>query len=112
MTVNILVATPHTAFGELLRISLAESGQYQVRLVPTGKEVRISARQFPYQLAILDSALNDEPFVPLCKDLIQSQPGIRLVIIPPENNPNHPSLGGLMPHAYLSRPFYLPDLLE
>jgi REP element-mobilizing transposase RayT len=110
MTVPILVATPHAAFGELLRISLEEGGQYQVRLVQTAKEARASAMRATYQLAILDADLVDEPFIPLCYELI-SKP-IALVIVPPDNNANHPSLGGLMPHGYLNRPFYLPDLLE
>jgi DNA-binding response OmpR family regulator/REP element-mobilizing transposase RayT len=108
--VPILVATPHAAFGELLRISLEESGHYQVRLVSTAKEARASVGRADYQLAILDSELADEPFVPLCLDFI-SKP-IKVMIVPPDNNPNHASLGGLMPDGYLYRPFYLPDLLD
>ena len=30
MTRSVLVATPHPTFGELLRLSLEESGEYQV----------------------------------------------------------------------------------
>jgi len=112
MSASILVATPHATFGELLRISLEGSGRYQVRLVMSAHEMRTSASRGNFQLAILDSNLTDEPFVPLCMDLLEQQKNIRLVIIPPENDPNHPSLGGLLPHGYLSRPFYLPDLLE
>ncbi len=112
MTASILVATPHPAFGELLRISLEESEQYQVILVLTAKEARAAASQGVFQLAILDSDLRDEPFVPLCYDLLSHETGLRLLVVPPENNPNHPSLGGLMPHGYLSRPFYLPDLMQ
>ena len=112
MSALILVATPHIAFGELLRISLEDSAQYQVRLVQSAKEARTAAAKAVFQLAILDTALSDEPFVPLCFDLLQQQSGIRLVVIPPDNNPNHPALGGLIPHGYLSRPFYLPDLLD
>lgn len=112
MPVSILVATPHEAFGDLLKLSLEENKQYQVELLHSGQEVRARASQSNYQLAILDAALLDEPFVPLCFNLLDRQKGIRLVIVPPENNPNHPALGGLMPHGYLNRPFYLPDLLE
>jgi REP element-mobilizing transposase RayT/DNA-binding NarL/FixJ family response regulator len=112
MPVSVLVATPHAAFGELLRISLEDSGQYLVRLVQSAKETRAAARRASFPLVILDSALADEPFVPLCYELFEQLPGLRLIIIPPDNNPNHPSLGGLIPHGYLSRPFYLPDLLD
>lgn len=112
MTASILVATPHAPFGELLRMSLEESGQYQVRLVQSGSEARATAGRVAFQLAIMDSSIADEPFVPLCLELIKAQEGLRLVVIPPENNPNHPALGGLLPHGYLSRPFYLPDLIN
>ena len=112
MLASILVATPHAAFGELLRISLEDSGQYQVRLVMSAREIRASASKGGFHLAILDAALSDEAFVPLCLDLLEQQKGIRLIVIPPENNPSHPSLGGLLPHSYLTRPFYLPDLIH
>ena len=112
MTATILIATPHAAFGELLRISLVDSGQYQIHLVHTAKEARAASEHSAFHLAILDAVLVDQPFIPLCIDLLKQQPGVRLVVIPPDNNPNHPSLGGLMPHGYLSRPFYLPDLID
>ncbi len=112
MRASILVATPHPAFGDLLRSSLHDSRQYQVKLARTGKEVRDAIQEDDFTLAILDSSLADEPFVPLCHDLTEQQEDIQLVVIPPDNNPNHPSLNGLMPHGYLHRPFYLPDLLE
>jgi DNA-binding NarL/FixJ family response regulator/REP element-mobilizing transposase RayT len=112
MTASILVATPHAAFGELLRVSLVDSGQYQVELVHSASDARARSQQSMFHLAILDAALNDEPFVSLCMDVLKQQPGVRLVVIPPDNNPNHPTLGGLMPHGYLSRPFYHPDLIN
>lgn len=112
MLVSILVATPYIAFGELLRISLEDSGQYQVRLVQSAKGVQDASSSDSFQLAILDAALVDEPFVPLCMGLLEQQPGVRLIVIPPDNNPSHPTLGGLIPHGYLSRPFYLPELLD
>lgn len=112
MSALILVVTPHTAFGELLRISLEDSGQYQVRLAQSAKEARAAAEKGVYQLAVMDTAISDEPFVPFCYDMLELQPGIRLVVVPPDNNPNHPSLGGLIPHGYLNRPFYLPDLID
>ncbi|NLG96163.1 MAG: IS200/IS605 family transposase [Chloroflexi bacterium] len=112
MSVSILVVTPHTAFGELIRNSLEERSQYQVCLVHSAQEARAAYNRESYQLAICDSSVDDEPFVPLCRDLLEKQKGIRLVVVPPENNPSHPALGGLIPHGYLSYPFYLPDLLE
>jgi REP element-mobilizing transposase RayT len=113
MTASILVATPHAPFGELLRISLEEDVRYQVSLVASAAEARAAVQQADrFAMAIVDSTLAGEPFASLCADLLRAQHEMRLVLIPPENNPNHPSLGGLMPHGYLSRPFYLPDLMH
>jgi REP element-mobilizing transposase RayT len=37
---------------------------------------------------------------------------MRLIVIPPENDHAHPSLAEVKPDACLSRPFYLPDMLQ
>jgi DNA-binding NarL/FixJ family response regulator/REP element-mobilizing transposase RayT len=112
MPFSILVATPHAAFGELLRLSLEESKAFQVRLVLSVKEAQASAARSNFDLAIIDSDLPDGAYTSLSFELLSLLPRMKLVIIPPENDPNHPSLGGLIPHGYLSRPFYLPDLLD
>ncbi|GAP13402.1 transposase [Longilinea arvoryzae] len=112
MPKQILVASPHLAFGELLRLSLEESGQYRVRLVHSGSEARSSAGRAIFALLILDADLTDCPFAELARDIHEQQPQARLILIPPDNNPQHPSLRGLTADAYLTKPFYLPDLLE
>jgi REP element-mobilizing transposase RayT/CheY-like chemotaxis protein len=112
MPVHILIGTPHKAFGELLRGSLQDSGQYQANLMLSAEGVLDAVKQSAYDIAILDSALPGQSFVSLCSQVLAEQKDIRLVVVPPENNPNHPALGGLLPHGYLKRPFYLPDLIE
>lgn len=112
MSVSILVATPYAAFGELLRISLGENSKYLVTLVSSGKEAQQVVENNEFRLAIFDSAITDINFFRLCKDLLTDPKNTRLIIIPPENNPDHPTLQGLTPHGYINRPFYLPDLLE
>ncbi len=112
MSVSILVASPHTAFGELIRLSLEEQSNYQIHLVHTAQDARASFNLPSLRLAIVDYDLQDESFITLCRDLAAQVPAVRLVIIPPDNNPNHPSLENLNPHGFLKRPFYLPDLFE
>lgn len=112
MPTNILVATPHPAFGELLRLSLEESGQFMVRLVRSGKEAEASTANTRYGLAILDSDVPDQAFTAVAQSLRSQMPDIRLIIIPPENNPQHPSLSNIAVDGFLGRPFYLPDLME
>lgn len=112
MPTNILVATPHPAFGELLRLSLEESGQFIVRLVRSGSEAEASTTNTRYGLAILDSDVADQAFTAVAQSLRSQMPDIRLIIIPPENNPQHPSLSQITVDGFLGRPFYLPDLME
>ena len=112
MPTYILVATPQIAFGELIRISLEEGGNYRVRLVQTSAELLSSAGHTDFAMAILDSDLGQDSFISLAQTLQEKLPNLQLVVIPPENDTHHPTLAGLKVDAYLSRPFYLPDLIQ
>jgi REP element-mobilizing transposase RayT/DNA-binding response OmpR family regulator len=108
----ILVATPQSAFGELLRLSLEELGACQVYQVQTGDQALANANRMDFHLAILDGELSGQPLTSLVQALRYFHPEMRLIVIPPENNRAHPSLAGLKPDGYLSRPFYIPDMVE
>ncbi len=112
MTANILVATPKTALGELLRLSLEESGRYRVRLAQTPAEVQSACGRVAFELAILDAALDSNALASLAHELRKANYDLRLVVIPPENDPSRLASDGLEPDAFLSLPFYAPDLLE
>jgi DNA-binding response OmpR family regulator/REP element-mobilizing transposase RayT len=112
MSANILVATPHPAMGELLRLSLEESSKYRVRLAQNGREALAAAGRITFDIAILDAAIPDQTIASLMRSLLEPNPGLKLVIIPPENDPSRLSLNGLRPNATLNLPFYAPDLLE
>ncbi len=112
MPKGVLVATPHATFGELLRLSLEESGRYVVRTVTTAQEVLTNGCRNGIELVILDSDLMDASVVEVGTRLRQKDPTLCLVVIPPENNPRHPKLAGFIADGYLSRPFYTPVLLE
>jgi len=108
----ILVATPQSAFGELLRLSLEELGSYQVYQVQTGDLALANVNRMNFHLAILDAELSGQPLTSLVQALRYFHPDIRLIVIPPENNRDHPSLVELKADGYLSRPFYIPDMVE
>jgi REP element-mobilizing transposase RayT/DNA-binding response OmpR family regulator len=108
----ILVATPQTAFGELLRLSLEELGNYQVYQVQTSEQALANANRMNYGLAILDADLRGLGLPSLVQALRYFHPDIRLIVIPPENNHQHPSLAELKADGYLDRPFYIPDMIE
>jgi len=108
---DILIVSPHPAFGELLRLSLEESGSYRIRLVQSWQEAQSALGIIHFDLMILDVERDPAAFVTFGRQVTKNDPALKLIIIPPANNPDHPSIAGLKPHAYLNKPFYLPDLL-
>ncbi len=112
MAKKILVATPHPAFGELLRISLEENGPYQVRLVQSGKEAQSIGARNSFAMAILDCDLNQPGVVDVARSLQDRIPDMRLMVIPLESDGSLPDLDGVRVDGTVSRPYYLPDLLQ
>lgn len=109
---TILIATSDLAYGELLRTGLMDSGRYSVTLAASGSELLSLAASCAYDLAILDAELPGEPFAPLVMGLTTACPKLKIMIVPPDNNPRHARLTGLTPHGYIFNPFFLPDLLD
>ena len=112
MKKKVLVATATTAFGELIQQTLQEERHFQVVLVNRGAEILTHIQEEPFVLIILDTNVTDIPLNDLCPALRKLQPALRLVIIPPDNDPSNPSLANLSMDGYLSKPFYTPDLLD
>jgi REP element-mobilizing transposase RayT/DNA-binding NarL/FixJ family response regulator len=108
MALSVLLVTPNEGFGELIRQTLADDGGYEVTLLNHARE---SLPTQAYALAILDFDARDPAMLELGQTLLTQTPTIRLIVVPPHNNPQHHSLGNLTPHGFLTKPFYLPDLL-
>ena len=111
MPFYILVATPTAAFGDLIQNSLEESGRFQVHVASSYSAVRVAVEKNDYGIIVLDSDLEGE-MRDLFRDLAARFPAVKIVMIPPENNPHHPLVEGLVCSAYLRKPFYLPDLMS
>jgi ActR/RegA family two-component response regulator/REP element-mobilizing transposase RayT len=112
MAKNILVATPQPAFGELLRLSLEESGRYRVRLVKTGRDALASAELSVFALAILDAALAEPPFSYVVNGLRIRWPGLHMLVIPPPPGIAIAKSAAIPPADYLSQPFQADALIE
>ncbi|MEW6716010.1 MAG: IS200/IS605 family transposase [Chloroflexota bacterium] len=106
----ILLVSPDSGFGELICLTLSETGRYKPLLVSTGREAVESVQQTPYLLAILDADVVDMSLGELVEALREGAPNLKLILIPPDNDPGAPGLAELDPVAFLSKPFYLPDL--
>ncbi|KAA3644650.1 MAG: IS200/IS605 family transposase [Chloroflexi bacterium] len=109
--VAILVVTPSKGFGELIQQVLEEAGNYAVVSASSGGEaVQLVKTEAP-ALCILDADLKDVPLPDLGDTLRDMQPGVLLVLIPPDDDPDE-ELPEMDADGYLSKPFYLPDLVS
>lgn len=110
-TYAILVVTATPGFGDLIQQTLEETGLYKVLLVDGTAEALQCAQTMRFALGILDTVLRDGKLEDLASGLKKLLPGLRLIIVPPENEPKNVDLD-VPVQAYLSKPFYLPDLLK
>ncbi len=107
----VLIATPTPGFGELIQQTLEETDRYQAVLVKNSTEAIERAQANHFSLCILDAELDDIPMPELVGVLAKLLPDLRLVAIPPNNDPADPSLLDLPVLDTLTKPFYLPDLI-
>lgn len=112
MAVPILVITSTTGFGDLIQQTMQETGHFQIVQVRSSEEAVQKALKTPFALCILDSDNLNVPLSELGSALLKILPDLRLVVVPPNNDLSSPSLIGVPLHGYLSKPFYLPDLLD
>ena len=109
--VAILVVTPSKGFGELIQQVLEEAGSYAVVSASSGGEAVQLVKTEQPSLCILDADLKDVPLPQLGDTLREMQPGLLLVLIPPDDDPEE-ELPEMDADGYLSKPFYLPDLVS
>lgn len=112
MTYNVLVITPQAQFGEMIRLTLEETGLYRVRLVPNGGSGLASCHLISFAVAIIDCDLPAQSAVELAQQLRIMQPELKVVLIPPGNNPHHSLLNGFEPDGFIEQPFFIPEMLE
>ncbi len=112
MKPSILVATSTLGFGELITQTFNELGDVQAVLAVSAAETLKFIQQKNFEVAILDVEMEDLSFLETVQYLRKNSPDVRLIVIPPDNDVNHPLLTGLQPDGFLSKPFYLPDLVD
>lgn len=111
MSKSILIASPNTDLGELLRLSLEENSQYDVRMARSPGAVWEIMNSVCINLVILDTDLIEKELSLFVQNLLEKQSSLRYLVIPPQNNSQHPSLAGLYPDGYVTRPFFIEDVL-
>ena len=110
MQKSILTVSADKEFLEEIRAHLEEGGRFRICSVSSGVEALKIAVIDNFDAAILDAEISDIPFVPFTRDLIYAQPNLKLLIYPPNNNPHHPVIKGLVSHGFLNKPFFAPEV--
>lgn len=109
---RVLVVSPDAGFGGLIQQTLDNAGGYEPVLVVNGRQALELASKLHFDLAILDADLAGFSFVELGMALQTLSPDISMILIPNDGNEQEFAETGLHIGGYLSKPFFLPDLLE
>lgn len=112
MAHSVLVVSATPGFSELIQISLQDDGNYQPVCLSQAGEALDAAQETHFDFCIFDCEVNDVPLPEVIQTLHQNNADLRLVIIPPNNDSEHPLLKGLQIDSFLTKPFYIPDLVR
>lgn len=110
MAVSLLVVTLDVAFGELMRQSLGETGNYRVLIASNTKDALSILEKERPRLVFLDTTYKTENALEAGRVLRGVDERIQFIVI--SDSGWHSALEELTPYGYLPKPFYLPDLLE
>ncbi|MGB8213153.1 MAG: transposase [Anaerolineales bacterium] len=108
--ITLLVVTSDFPFGELIRQNIEEMGRFTVRVAPDIKSAVSCAKETNCPLVFLDTRLAEKDLLDIGIKLRQVNYNVRFVVISEAGW--HSALEELSPEDYLSKPFYLPDLME
>lgn len=112
MAVSVLIITPTKGFGELIHQALEEAGGYIPALAVTGPEAVELQKSTSPAICVIDVDFAEAPLNQFVQALRSANPQIKIVLIPSDQGKDEEILAALEADAYLSKPFYLPDLLE
>lgn len=106
----ILVVSPDPDFLQQIRSHLEEGGRFQVTVANSAQDALNLANSDFFEVAILDSEIDDIPMVAFSRDLAALQTELKILVFPPDNNPQHPALDGLVANGFLTKPFSGPEI--
>ncbi len=110
MSNEILVITADKPFGELIRQSLEETGRFIVSVTGEAAKAKSYLQAENCSVVFLDAGERVEETLAIGRELRQIRPDLRFVVIVEARQSS--TMEELLPQDYLSKPFYLPDLME
>jgi REP element-mobilizing transposase RayT len=106
----LLVVTPQTSFGSMLRSSLEETRQFRVFVAGDEPTALVQLKSEDCEMAFLDVDLGMEAVLEIGRALRTVHADVELVIVSDEELP--PALEPLRPWKLLRKPFYFPELMD
>ncbi len=110
MTKSLLVVTPQTSFGSMIRSSLEETGRFRVFVAGDEPTALVQLKSEDCEMAFLDVDLGMEAVLEIGRALRTIHADVELVIVSDEDLPSE--LDPLRPWTVLRKPFYLPELMN
>jgi CheY-like chemotaxis protein len=113
MAPKILVVDRNEAFAAMLEDMLTTDGGYQVEVVHNGQDALAALNQNGFDLTIVDMDLGSSgmDYQELIQGVRQSQPAMRLMLIPLMGEDLPPEASQLNIQGTLAKPFFADDLL-
>ncbi|MBI5348430.1 MAG: transposase [Chloroflexi bacterium] len=110
MSLNILVTDPNIGFAMMLQQTLEASGRFKVVIAQSGAQALSAAKDAAFDLAIVESELEDFSLGDLVVGLRSRLPDLAIMVIPPFGAKELGDTTILDLQGALPKPFYLPKL--
>lgn len=110
MATNLIIVTPSSSFGEIVRHSLEETDEYRVFVVNNKAAAIVRADEESCKMAFLDLDLGDAWVEEVGQSLRTIIPNIKLFILAQDETP--PAFDSIRPWTLLRKPFQAPEVLK
>lgn len=110
MSLNILVTDPNIGFAMMLQQTLEATGRFKVVIAQSGAQALSAAKDAVFDLAIVESELEDFSLSDLVVGLRSRLPNLAIMVIPPFGAKELGDTTILDLQGALPKPFYLPKL--
>ncbi len=108
--ITLLVVSSDLPFGNLIRQNLEATGRFTVHIAGDKASAVVCVKEVDYPLIFLDTCLPQQDLLQIGAQVRRANTRTRFVVVSEAGW--HSALEELSPDDYLSKPFYLPDLME
>lgn len=112
MSIKVLILTPSSGFGELIRQALEAHGDFNGILTATDDLAMGRLNSGNFDLMIIDAELGIKKVENLIKHFRDEEKNGKIMLLPNEDNEGNAVFAKIKADKVLAHPFYMPDLSE